>query len=291
MKDWIKKPYPFPVSLQEKASISIGFGTFVTLFLLFFRPFHFDDYGAKVLEVALVFGLITSGTIAISFTVFSQLKHPALKPSAWTIGKMFLFVISIEVLISLANWFYFHLSSYYNVQNRSFLFAFSTTVLIGLFPILIFLYFSESIKRNKHQKVIDAIASADYNVQSKHKNENTDQVRIHGANKNESISLLVAKLLFVSYEKNYATIYFLEAGEMKQQMLRTTLTNIANELKNYDFIVRCHKSYLVNTLQVKRMLGNARSYQLEIFISEDTKFLIPVSRSFPRELLFTLVNK
>ncbi len=291
MKDWIKKPYPFPVLLQEKIAISIGFGAFVILFLLFFRPFNFSDYGAKVYEVALVFGLITGGTIAFSFTIVSLLKHPALKPSAWTIGKMILFVVSIEILISIVNWFYFHLSAYYNVQNRSFLFALSTTVLIGMFPIFIFLYISENYKRNKHQQVVDAITNTTYNVAPKHKIDNAAQVIINGENKNEAISLLVSQLLFVSYEKNYATIYFLEDGKVKKQILRTTLRNIEDELNNYNYVVRCHKSYLVNTLQVKRMLGNARSYQLEILISDDTKFLIPVSRSFPRELLFTLVNK
>ncbi len=46
-KDWLKNPYPFPVTGKEKVLIS--FGKFVFLFLLLFKPFDFAQLADKSL--------------------------------------------------------------------------------------------------------------------------------------------------------------------------------------------------------------------------------------------------
>lgn len=42
IKNWLLKPYPFPISIKEKLFISFGFGIFVVLFLNLLTPFGFN---------------------------------------------------------------------------------------------------------------------------------------------------------------------------------------------------------------------------------------------------------
>ena len=62
---------------------------------------------------------------------------------------------------------------------------------------------------------------------------------------------------------------------------------IESFLKDYDFIIRCHKSYIVNTKYVNKVTGNARGYLLKCNILD---FYIPVSRKFSKKSLLTLVK-
>jgi len=67
-------------------------------------------------------------------------------------------------------------------------------------------------------------------------------------------------------------------------LLKTFLNKKTTKKQN---IVRCHKSYIVNAKKVNKIHGNARGYFLNI---KNIDFSIPVSRNFPKELLFTLIE-
>ena len=69
--------------------------------------------------------------------------------------------------------------------------------------------------------------------------------------------------------------------------MRVTLTKIIENLKEYPNIIRCHKSYIINSDYVLDISGNARGYLLKIkFISIN----VPVSRSFSKQSLQSLIR-
>ena len=59
-------------------------------------------------------------------------------------------------------------------------------------------------------------------------------------------------------------------------MLRTTLKNIETQLAPFDYIVRCHKSYIIRLREELNLVGNAKG---KFFESPDFSLRIPVSRS------------
>jgi len=91
----------------------------------------------------------------------------------------------------------------------------------------------------------------------------------------------------IKFKSKLASFFIIENNELKEKILRVTLTKIESFLKDYDFIIRCHKSYIVNKKYVNKVTGNARGYLLKCNILD---FYIPVSRKFSKKSLLTLVK-
>ncbi len=294
LKNWLLKPYPFPATTKAKILISLGFGKFVFLFLLLFQPFGFESVGDKNLYFSFLFGMITVSVMLLNLFVMPLVFVKLFNPSKWSVYKMLVFVFMIIVMIAIANWFfYFYAMVGEGVASHNLVFFLKVTVLTGIFPLFIYLYISERVKNKQHQMVADTISEVQ---KSKTRVTNTErdsqQISLLGENKKEVFVFNLENLLYIGFEKNYASIYYVENEIVKEQLIRTSLNKIETQLEAYNHIVRCHKSYIVNTHQVSEIQGNARSYLLKIKQIDSTQeaILIPVSRSFPKELLFTLVG-
>ena len=93
---------------------------------------------------------------------------------------------------------------------------------------------------------------------------------------NDTVTLLVADLLYVEAVGNYVKVCRLREGVVHTDMLRATSKQIEDELRDYPMVVRCHRAFLVNLAQVEQVVSHAGSMQLVIKHSHDA---IPVSRS------------
>lgn len=285
LKKWLLRPYPFPVTLKSKLLISLGFGKFVFLFLLLFKPFDFNQLEDQVLYYAFIYGVITMGILMFNLFLLPLLFKEAFNPNTWSIYKMILFILEIVIFISLINTIFSRQTNHFFVDHkRSFLFFLKNVVLVSLFPNMVYIYLVERISNKKHQTVANSISSS---LEVKQSEDENSRITIYGTNKNELLHVIISDLIYISSEKNYASIFHFQNGIIKETLLRVSLSNIEDQLKDYSAIVRNHKSYIVNTNKVVRIKGNARSYLLEI---PEIDFLLPVSRSFPKELLFTLVK-
>lgn len=284
---WLKKPYPFPVFFDKKIMVSGYFGVFVALFLAIFKPFDFNSLEEKTSVFALVYGFIAF------VLIFINLYLPRIIPffkneNQWTIGKVLFFIFFVLFQIAIINW-YFSLKAFkmLALSEHSLLFFIGSTLTIAFFPMVFFLYFSERKMTRENTSVANKISKIQ-RVQNSIELEH--QVQIAGDNKNEVLALDLQNLLFISFEKNYASFFMKKENTIETKLIRISLAKIEKQLESYSYIVRCHKSYLVNTRQVETILGNARNYQLSIKNPEEADFLIPVSRSFPKELLFSLIQ-
>lgn len=95
-------------------------------------------------------------------------------------------------------------------------------------------------------------------------------------NTNETVTLDITQLLYVETVGNYVKVYYLRDGQVRNDMLRATSKQIEDELQHYAMIVRCHRAFLVNLVQVDQIISKAGSMQLLIKHSHES---IPVSRS------------
>jgi DNA-binding LytR/AlgR family response regulator len=110
-------------------------------------------------------------------------------------------------------------------------------------------------------------------------------VTITSENQGETFSIAPAALLFIRSADNYAEVYFEESGQVSRKVVRNSLKNLEASL-NLPTMLRCHKSYLVNTNRINHVSGNAQGYKLHF---KGTDLLIPVSRQMNDEVknLFT----
>jgi len=287
IKNWLLKPYPLTTSNKIKLSVSFSIGAFVFFFLLIFKPFGFNLFTqGEMLYYSYLYAIITILTILFSFFVLPIIFDSFFEPSEWRIYKEILFEVEVILIIGVSNWFFADYSTHFNPNSEyGILFFIGTAFLIGFFPTLILIFFIERRSYTKKQKIAKKISSLKTeNIQ----NSEAQFVTIVGENKKEKISFPSEQLLYISSEKNYASIFYLDNEKVKEKLIRNSLNKIEKQLKDFPSIIRCHKSYIVNSNHVEKIEGNARNYLLKL---TELDFLIPVSRKFPRELLFTLLKK
>lgn len=293
--NWLNKPYPFPATTKAKIIISLGFGKFIFLFLLLFKPFDFTVLEGKVLYYALAYGIITVVMMLVNLFFLPLLLPKFFKSNDWVIYKMILFVVWLLLLISMTNWF-FSVTTFeaHNIEAHDFSFFLLATVSVGFFPLILYLFISERVKTKQYKNIAANILEKKKERTKAYENKSIEKqfITLVGDNKKEEFKVAMHNLLFINSEKNYASIFYLEKNQVKEHLLRTTLTKIEEQTSKYKSIVRCHKSYIVNANKVMKIQGNARSFLLKIENPSDSNndFLIPVSRNFPKELLFTLIS-
>ena len=101
-------------------------------------------------------------------------------------------------------------------------------------------------------------------------------LRIHlkGSNKNERLSLNKEQLLYIKASENYVEIVYDESGTIRQKVFRNTLNSVHQQVP---FLLKCHRSYLVNPIKVESIKGNSQKAVLSL---KNIDIKIPVSKTF-----------
>lgn len=85
-------------------------------------------------------------------------------------------------------------------------------------------------------------------------------------------------LLIIKAEENYLNIHHLVNGQVEKQLIRKTMKEVLQEMLDIPAIVRCHRSYLINSAKVLRVIRTPK--KLELDMGHD--LVIPVLRRIKR---------
>lgn len=278
----LNEPFPDRKSLGKSILSLLGVGLFVSLFLFLLRPFgmQFMSQGWLLLFISLGFGLVTVlFGLLFDLVLIYVLKIRTDLPS-WTLWKWIVQSLALLVWIALGNFLYMSMLMP-EAPEWVFLFdMFLNTVIVGIFPIV----FSglriqlKAIKTNQQQAENIQPTLSPLDVPDK-----APLVLTPASGK--QLELQLAQIRYIEAMQNYVSVTFVEAGELKKEMLRSTIANMEAQV-NESAIIRCHRSYLVNLDSVNNVSGNAQGLKLRL--TEVSDLEIPVSRSFiprVRELL------
>jgi TolB-like protein len=100
----------------------------------------------------------------------------------------------------------------------------------------------------------------------------------------EELQIDLNKLLFIEAQENYSRIVWLEKDTVREKILRATLKHMEDQLRD-DQIVRCHRSYMINTRVDFTILGNSNGYRLSSGLFPE---VIPISRSLGKKIVARL---
>lgn len=148
--------------------------------------------------------------------------------------------------------------------------------------------FSDVKKHARVREVLEKLNHVDVNMTvSKHKKP-SNIISLKSAT-HETLELDPQDISFVEANDNYAIIYWFNADILTNKMLRISLKELEKQLKEFPFIVRCHKSYLINLEEQMKIKGNAKGY---FFESSYLPKRIPISRNKAAQInsLFRKVN-
>ena len=280
IRNWLNKPYPFIDKILSKLLISILFGLFIFLFLIFFQPFGIDEIIDNKSIYLFGFGLITSFALLISYILLPLLFSKLFDSNYWSIKKELIFILGNIIFITILNYEYYSIVDYGPTQKHNLVFFGLITASVGIFPVLFLVFIREMYLTGKSKK--NALELNSLIEQKVRKVSEKEIITINTDTKTDITKMDLQDLIYVKSEDNYCKLYFKENNQIKNKLLRVSLKNIEEQLKKYSEILRCHRSYIVNKNHILKVSGNARSYVIHFALGNETAF---VSRDFPKEKL------
>ena len=97
----------------------------------------------------------------------------------------------------------------------------------------------------------------------------------------DDLTIPINSLLYIEAQKNNIAVCYLKEGKALCAEVHTTLTAVVEELKKYENIFQCHRSFVVNVNNITSAKGNSNGYQLTLGPCTNS---IPVSRSYVPQL-------
>ena len=100
-------------------------------------------------------------------------------------------------------------------------------------------------------------------------------VILHTDNTAPDFSIIPSSIIYVESVGNYSNVYYIDNEHISSRTLRSTIKQLKEELRDYSFIVQCHRAFLVNLMYVESLEGANNRFFINLF-SLDKK--IPLSR-------------
>ena len=242
---------------------------FAFIFLNFFEPFGLY-YDNSISQEEVFIEIFIAMLLVFVVLLLSQFVLRLLfKLDKFTIASLFFWFLLEAVTVAFV-WSIFDVFSK-NITNN--LVAVWLENFVGYLLIMGFPYFFYV----SYMHVRDTIKSL--------KNENsTTRSKTEIALKDENnIVRLVLKsenLLFIKSADNYIEVHFLENGILSKSLLRTSIKKLETSFSNTP-IIRCHRSFIVNTNNIELTKKTSSGYNLKL--SQISELTIPVSKSYLSE--------
>lgn len=289
--DSIKKSLQKPFVFQENKRFQFFLSLFIALIVFFIlyilKPFGIENLDNNLFTYCLGYGIITLVVLSCYFFVVVPIFPVFFSHKTWNIGKEIITVLCCILIIGSISWYYNTLvqKGGHNPENFTFLSFLGYAFIISVFPVIIYVFFSEwYTRKNKTVKILED----NLDIQAETIKKNSDgSIKIFAENNKDFVLLRLSDFVYAASEGNYVSLFILENNKLKKNTIRRKLIAIEKELKSNKEIVRCHRSYLINTSYVKKVSGNARGYFLHFDEFEDE---IPVSRKFNRSEIENFVK-
>jgi hypothetical protein len=277
IKEYIRQPYPL---FENRWRIILSISLFVSLFILIFEPFGISNYRGEFkpfFEAG--YGIVTFIVLLIDLYLFPLFLDEWFIPQKWTVFKQMIWQVWILFSIGLGNFIYSSpFLRFSNGLNAFLIFQFYTLV-VGIIPILIITILHQNSLLTKNLKLAGEM-NADILSEGMHLPD--EKIRIMAENGKDKLEINLSDFIYLSSTGNYVQVFYLVNNELRNVLLRNTLKQIEEQVKNSPSIIKCHRAFLVNKDKIIRVKGNSQGLRL---ILKDTMEEIPVSRNYSKSLL------
>ena len=283
MKNLLDKPYDLLESKTFRYWFIVGVVLFGILFLWIFEPYglyNLTTLHAKILAV----GLYVGSGLVILIVQFLLLQNVFIRK--YTLGITILWIMlsfmAIGTSSTLVNSFLFDHGRF---RFAAFIYFQGVILSINIIPVSIFVLIHYNVTLQKRLKTASQLNNA--LIKREQNPEDNLQIVLNSENKNEGFMISIASLLYITSFDNYIDVYYFKNKLVEHKLIRYSLASVEEDNRNIDEIFRCHKSYLVNKLNIESVSGNAAGYKIKL---HDCDMLIPVSRKWNKTLSVLLTK-
>lgn len=262
-------------SSRYKWVLSLGYGIFLFLFLLAFLPFGVNNYDPQhsytlnfLLEMSFFIPVTILVCLLNEFGIKRFFNNNTGYPFiiGWTLWSF----ISTGGAIFTA---YNYLGDWHDWQWSSFPAFVLNLSTIFIFPAAgIFFYFRFRILKKEYDAVLTNLMGGI-----------DEKLMIHfkGEGVKDNISIAVSDFIFAQAQDNYIELHYLKNDTLSKHLIRSSLSALQEQLEQ-DFLLRCHRSFLINLYNVHSIKGNQKDLKINMAYSD---VIIPVSRTYVADTL------
>lgn len=252
-------------------SISVG----IFLFFLFFQPFPHDNFD---FYYRLIF---KAGPAAILFLIMFMVRvfYPCLLGNISKDEKEIILssVVSGSIIWVLSSFAFICYLKYVGHISITGYLVFKV-ILICIAPPAILLVSDKMRKLRMENKSLlsEKEETKKQAIKNKEDHQNLSIDFYTGVNGGK-LNFLLSDILFMKSANNYVEIYYLEKDQVNKKLIRNTLRNVELQIKPYPTLIRCHRTYIVNTHYIEKQTGNCNNHTISIRGYQEQ---IPVSRQY-----------
>lgn len=270
IKHSLTSPFIYLKTGKDRIIFATGMFVYLNLFLLLFNPFNIYNWLGYLINLSplkklSLIGFVLVCGIMIGFSHFLQFRYfrnREMKVYHILVGlgiDVFLGKLILGSLYTVPIEFFF--DELFESLRIIFL-SFALWYLIGLTILTLYNVSKEKNAISVVQEDIPAIRYECINIC-----DENDQLRL---------SIHPKDLLYFESSDNYVIVYYQKDNRIKKELVRNSLKNIEQDIQKYNCI-RCHRSYIINLLNVSSIKKNGRSYEVNI---EGNNVPIPISRGY-----------
>ena len=266
----LKQPYPYYYQQNDLIRITSGVFLIGFSFIYFFEPFNVEvqEHRMGYFWISLIHSGLATLEVFLFFSVLNLLK---IKEEKWTVSREIFALALVLLLIGLGSFLIRDLI-YDNPNNWSMNYLLEeirNAFLIGLLLVFILvpLNFSRIYRKN-----VQKAAAFEPDTESDRSPMPQRSLEIEAGVRSDNFTLDLENLLLAKAEGNYVEFYYANG---QKELKRLKMKELELQLQEFPWIMKTHRSYIVNTRKISKVTGNAQGYQLSLLESTQS---VPVSR-------------
>jgi hypothetical protein len=259
-------------------TVSVQFA-FLFLFLLLFKPFgtYAPEHRMSYSLICLLHALSPAFIIYAYFYCLSYVYEHTSRFKGWTLLREYAHLAIVLSLTGVASFFLRSLL-YNNPDNLSWWYLGEEIRNCYLAGILFYfiLFLASAYFRSKKAPIPIHEIVTDTGFQQESSGTTNTKLFIKTQVRQDDFSFNPTDLLFAKADGNYIELTLFINNQVRTDLKRISLKKFEAQLATYPFLFRCHRAYLVNLQQIRKVSGNAQGYTLLLNATEER---IPVSRT------------
>ncbi|NMH89828.1 LytTR family DNA-binding domain-containing protein [Flavivirga algicola] len=292
-RQFLKLPFHHFQNKKEKWLYVLSCSLFFMLFLLIYKPFGLDvdlELGERTISGFLIFVTFLS-TMVFFVLYISQFvlrkRFPNINNNLGYFLKWFLIDVSLIVFLNAIieyTWLEEDVITLNNFMEevvfdiiRTFFYA----TIVLLYPVMgsfVFVYLKQLYFDNQSLKTDLDVVTTHYKIVS----GNEELIKILDEKGACRLTIPLNNLYAIESKNQYVSIKYKRNNMLIEQSIRTRFSKLLSELQDIPSILRCHRSYAINLLNVQEL--KTINQKPNIILDESSTLKIPVSKTYLKEI-------
>lgn len=274
---FLEQPYPFYYEGKKLFQIAGIIFLLAISFNYLLQPFDVNIQEQKMhyFWICLIHSV---NPLLVLFTISFVYRFFPKATDHWKIRKECVFILAFVFFTGITQ-FLFRDLIYDNPRNWSWHYLAEEVLnafLAGLFLGPIVILINVNRQQAKNQQKANRISEVLAEVKEIQPNA---MVWIETELKSEKFSFDSNSFIYAKAEGNYADIYLKKEQGLQKLTKRISLKSLESQLRDFPFIIKTHRSVLLNLNCIETVSGNAQGYKVTLKDCPDT---VPVSRNYIR---------